>query len=94
MVVLRALAAATAAAFLSAAAFGCSSGLSKEDADIRCDQDKVALGAVMTDEAYAQCESCYMECGDSCVRHSTTPISYSCEEASGSGGSSTTTTSQ
>lgn len=87
MVLLRALAAVSAMTFLSAMA-GCSSGLSKEDADTRCDQEKASLGAFFDDKVYANCEACFEQCGDTCVRHATSPISYSCDD-----GSSTTSTS-
>lgn len=78
MVVLRALAAVSMVAFLSAMAVGCGSGLSKEEADIRCDQDKTALG--FSDAVYAECEDCYMKCGDTCIRKATNPISYECAD--------------
>lgn len=92
MVLLRALAAVSAVAFLSVTAVGCGSGLSKEDADIRCDQEKAALG--FSDAVYAQCEDCYEKCGDSCVRHATSPITYACDDGSSTADTSTSTTSQ
>ncbi|MFT3767211.1 MAG: hypothetical protein QM820_17070 [Minicystis sp.] len=91
MVLLRALAAVSAVAFMSAMAAGCGAGLSKEDADIRCDQDKASLG--FTDTVYAQCEACYMECGDDCIRYATTPISYGCGDSSSTSSSSSSSSS-
>lgn len=89
--IVRALAAVSAVMFLSAAVFGCSSGLSKEDADVRCDQDKASLGSLFGTKTYEECEACYMECGDSCKREDSSPITYACADDSGSGGSATTT---
>lgn len=92
MVVLRAWAAVSAVAFFAAMAAGCGSGLSKEEADIRCDQDKAALG--FSETVYTQCEECYMQCGDECVRNSSTPISYACSDGAPSSTSTTTDTSK
>jgi len=83
----RGMAAVAAAAFL--AVVGCSAGLSKADADARCDQEKAGLADFFNDKVYAACESCYETCGDSCVRNATSPISYVCP-GDGTGGSSTT----
>ena len=80
MVLFRALAAVSAVAILSVTAFGCSAGLSKEEADIRCDQDKASLN--FDDKVYASCEECRMKCGDDCKLNSSTPISYSCPDDS------------
>jgi Na+-translocating ferredoxin:NAD+ oxidoreductase RNF subunit RnfB len=90
MFVLRALAAVSMVAFLSATAVGCGSGLSKEDADIRCDQEKAALG--FSDAVYKSCEDCFMKCGDECVRMATSPISYECGDTSSTDTGSNTTT--
>lgn len=87
MVLFRALAAMSAAAICMATAWGCGSGLSKDDADLRCDQEKAALA--FSDEVYAQCESCFMDCGDECVRNATSPISYTCGDSSTSTDTST-----
>jgi len=91
------LAAVAAAAFLSVIAGGCGAGLSKADADLRCDQENTSLSSFFNDKVYASCESCYMACGDTCVRKATSPISYSClgidVGVGGSSGTSTTTTS-
>jgi hypothetical protein len=63
---------------LSAAVLGCGSGLSTEDAQLRCDQERAAKDQCFTDEAYAQCVSCYEECGDSCATLTSCPVQYSC----------------
>ncbi len=91
MVVLRALAAVSAVVFLSAMAAGCGTGLSKEDADVRCDQEKAALG--ISDDVYKSCEECFMKCGDECVRKATSPISYECGDASSAATDTSTDTS-
>ena len=77
----------SAAAFLSVLAVGCGAGLSKADADLRCDQEKMALSSFFNDQVYAACETCYETCGDGCVRTATSPITYACP-GSGAGGSS------
>lgn len=92
----RGLAVLSAAASLSVLAVGCGAGLSKADADLRCDQEKVALSSFFDDKVYASCEACYEACGDNCVRKATSPISYSCYGIDlggfgGSSGASTTT---
>lgn len=63
---------------LSAAAIGCGSGLSTEDATLRCDQERAAKTACFTDEAYAQCVSCHENCGDSCAVLESCPVQYAC----------------
>lgn len=63
---------------LSAAALGCGSGLSTEDAKLRCDQERDAKNACFTDEAYNQCVSCQEECGDSCAVLESCPVQYAC----------------
>jgi hypothetical protein len=91
----RGLAALAAAAFLSV--IGCSAGLSKADADVRCDQEQAGLADFFNDKVYASCELCYETCGDNCVRNATSPISYVCPGditglVTGTGGSSSTST--
>ena len=94
MVLMRGLAAMSAAVVLSVLAFGCSSGLSQTDADARCDSEKAVLADFFNDAVYASCEACYEKCVDDCVRHATSPISYVCPDdgSGGAGGTSTTTT--
>src|SRR5260370_1303274 len=93
MVLMRGLAALAAAGFLSVIAVGCGAGLSKADADARCHAEQAVLGYFFDPAVYTSCEQCYESCGDSCVRHGTSPISYSCAGgAGGAGGSSATTT--
>lgn len=62
----------------AAAATGCGSGLSTEEATQRCDQEKRALGQLMTQASYDQCIACYEECGDECERAATPSPTYSC----------------
>lgn len=78
MVLMRGFAAIAAAAIIAAMPFGCGSGLSKSDADIRCNQEKVGKAACFDANAYLSCESCFMHCGDSCVPQSTCPSTYLC----------------
>jgi hypothetical protein len=89
MVLLRALAAVSAVAWISAVAVGCGGGLSKEDADVRCDQEKAALTACFDDKVYAACEACFEKCGDSCIRGGTCPSTYACPGDTGTGGTAT-----
>lgn len=92
MILLRAMAAVAALGFMSVVAAGCGSGLSLEDATIRCDADKIALGAFFNDAVSKNCTSCFQECGDECVRKSTSPISYACADTSATSTTSTGTT--
>ncbi len=59
------------------AAFGC--GLSDEEVQIRCDQEKTNDMCV-TDDAYQQCMSCYEECGDSCNKAESCPAQFICPQ--------------
>ena len=58
----------------------CGSGVSEEDAKVRCDQEKTAKSYFFTQESYDQCVSCQEECGDECQAQATTPESYACPE--------------
>jgi hypothetical protein len=71
----RSLAALIAIAALS---MGCGSGLSTEEATQRCDQERTSQNLLFTDAIYAECVSCYEECGDDCDPQSTTPLTYVC----------------
>ena len=57
---------------------GCGSGLSEEDARVRCDQERDSKGSFVTDEAYDECVACYEECGDECTPMATAIASYVC----------------
>jgi hypothetical protein len=87
MVVMRSLAAAATVVLLSAVGAGCG-GLSESDAKVRCEQDQQALGYFFDDKVMAACMSCFEDCGDSCVRHSTAPLTYTCPGDEGTGGTS------
>lgn len=80
-------------ALLALAFAGCGGGFSEEKATQRCDQEK-ANKLCMTDAAYAQCLSCFQECGDQCVITAACPDTYSCDGSDGSGGAGGATTSQ
>lgn len=87
MVVLRVLVALSAVGLLVVGAASCGSGLSEEDAKVRCDQDKTAFqSACFSDTAYEGCMACFQECGDTCVRLSTCPLTYTCDAFGGTGG--------
>ena len=64
--------------------FGCGSGLSEEDAAMRCDQEVQAKsgGGCITpgSAAYEQCISCFEECGDSCTPRAACPAQYTCPD--------------
>ncbi|MEO5726629.1 MAG: hypothetical protein ABI134_08290 [Byssovorax sp.] len=69
------------AAFLmitAAAALGCGSGLSLEDATIRCDQEKVSKGSLFAKGTYDECLQCYETCGDECAPVASSPPTYGC----------------
>ena len=59
MVLVRSWVGVSAVVLLSALGLGCGAGLSKEDADTRCDQEKASLGAFFDDKVYASCETCF-----------------------------------
>jgi hypothetical protein len=75
----------------SMAALGCGSGLSAEDAAIRCDQERVAKGQLFGKTTYDECLSCFEECGDSCSSIATSPPTYACTDSDSSTTSSTST---
>ena len=62
----------------AAMALGCGSGVSKEDAELRCGQTRSSVSACVTDTAYQQCVSCQEECGDHCVPNESCPLQFSC----------------
>ena len=73
----RVLAALITIAVLSV---GCGSGLSTEEATQRCDQERFIKDDFYTDSSYAQCISCFEECGDECLARATAPETYACPE--------------
>ncbi len=74
----RTIGAAAVLMITSMAAFGCSSGLSVEDATVRCDQEKTAKGSLFGTETYNECLACYEKCGDDCSSVASSPPTYSC----------------
>jgi hypothetical protein len=59
---------------------GCGS-LSDDEITVRCDQERAAkLPSCVDDDAYAECVSCYEECGDSCRSKGLCPEQYDCLE--------------
>jgi hypothetical protein len=63
---------------LAVGAFGCHSGLSAEDAKLRCDQERTSKSQCVDQAGYDQCVLCYLECGDQCVPKATCPSTYVC----------------
>jgi len=63
---------------MTAAALGCGSGLSKEDATLRCDQLRTSIRACINDAAYQQCVACQEECGDRCMTLESCPLQFTC----------------
>jgi hypothetical protein len=78
----RSFGAAVLLVITSVAVFGCSSGLSLEDATIRCDQEKASKKEFVTFAAYNECLACYQLCGDTCIAVATAPATYVCPDDS------------
>ena len=85
----RSFGAAAVLVITSMAALGCGSGLSAEDAAIRCDQEKASKGMLFGATTYKECLACFEECGDRCSAIATSPPTYACADSS----STTSTTS-
>jgi hypothetical protein len=75
---LRSLAALSIAALVFALSAGCGPGLSTDDAKLRCNQEQVARAQCFDTKVFAQCQSCFEECGDDCVPMAACPVKYSC----------------
>jgi hypothetical protein len=60
------------------AGLGCGSGVSDEEAQLRCDQARRADSVCITDEGYQQCLRCQEECGDQCATLESCPVQFSC----------------
>lgn len=69
---------------LSLAVVGCDGGFSDEEARQRCDQEREARGAgqnsCLTDEAYEECLSAYVECGSDVRVADTCPTKFVCTD--------------
>lgn len=74
----RTLSAAAVLVITSTAALGCGSGLSREDATIRCDQEKASKGSLFAKTTYNECLQCYELCGDECSPVASSPPTYEC----------------
>lgn len=90
----RSVGAAAILVITSMAVFGCGSGLSAEDAAIRCDQEKTSKGMLFGPTTYAECLSCYEECGDSCAPISTSPPTYKCADSDSTSTTASSSTGQ
>jgi hypothetical protein len=77
---MQGFAAIASVAVIAASAFGCSSGLSKSDADIRCTEEQQSKSSCFDPggKVYGLCESCYERCGNDCTPQSTCPATYLC----------------
>jgi hypothetical protein len=93
MVLRRGLAALAATALVVAAADGCS-GLSKGDADIRCNEEQQSKNLCFDTSVYADCESCFEMCGDDCVPQNMCPEVYLCPGQTLPGSSSSSSSGQ
>lgn len=72
-----------ALAFSTFGLAGCDGGFADEDATARCDQEREARsqgsnGSCMTDEAYDECVSAFVECGDDVIIAESCPTVFSC----------------
>lgn len=76
----RTIGAAAVLVITSLAALGCGSGLSVEDATIRCDQEKASKGSLFGRETYNECISCYETCGNECSSVASSPPTYKCAD--------------
>jgi hypothetical protein len=89
MVLKRVFAALVAVVVIAAAASGCT-GLSKSDADVRCNQEQLSKTACFDGpmgQVFAACESCYERCGNDCTPQETCPETYHCPgDSPGDGG--------
>lgn len=67
---------------------GCG-GFSDEEAAARCDQEQAARGeqACFTSIEYDQCVAAYVDCGEDVVVGDACPVTYTCPDDSGAGGS-------
>jgi hypothetical protein len=63
---------------MAAMALGCGSGISKDDAELRCGQVRTSQSVCVTDAAYQQCVTCQEECGDRCLTLESCPAQFSC----------------
>ncbi len=90
----RSVGAAVLLMISSMAALGCGSGLSLEEAAVRCDQEKSAKGQLFGKTTYQECLSCFQECGDTCAPISTSPPTYSCADGDSASTTSSTSTGQ
>jgi hypothetical protein len=72
------------AAFLGATAvavYGCS-GLPSSEAKDRCQAEQAGRANCFDDKSYADCLTCFEDCGDSCVASPGCPTRYSCDDQS------------
>ncbi len=81
MILVRGLVAAAVAAMIAAAAYGCSNGLSQDDATVRCNADLAAKTQCFDGPdggVFAACLSCFERCGNDCQPQGLCPEQYLC----------------
>ncbi|HVY47518.1 MAG TPA: hypothetical protein VHB21_16630 [Minicystis sp.] len=60
---------------------GCN-GYSSEQANNRCDAERMARGSEFDDKSFDDCIQCFEQCGDSCVASNSAPVRFSCSDNS------------
>ncbi len=90
----RLVGAAAILVITSMAALGCGSGLSAEDAKIRCDQEKTSKGMLFGTTTYGECLACFEECGNTCSSIATSPPTYACASSDATSTTASSSTGQ
>ncbi|MFO0548062.1 MAG: hypothetical protein U0271_06725 [Polyangiaceae bacterium] len=69
-----------ASAMLAFVVVGCTSGLSTDDAEARCDQERDARdnGGCFEDTTYDECVAAYEDCGEDVNITESCPVQYVC----------------
>ncbi len=71
---------------------GCAEHFTTQEAYSTCEQLADAGAPIDSEEAFANCVSCYEDCGNACVLEASTPAVYACPDDSeeGEGGGAAT----
>lgn len=64
---------------------GCAEHFTTQEAYSTCEQLADAGAPIDTEEAFANCVSCYEDCGNACVLEASTPAVYACPDDSEEG---------
>lgn len=86
----RSIGAAAILVITSMAALGCGSGVSTEEATIRCDQEKASKGMLFGKTTYQECLACFELCGNDCSPIASSPPTYTCPAEDGTSAASST----